>query len=88
MAMNKMKARVSRLAILMLLSGLVASCASVSITTPDGMTIQTRTLWKDIEQAEAQTDNMVLSLGTSKSADEARTMVALCLLFPNADGCP
>lgn len=73
----------------MLLFGLLAAgCASVSITTPEGMMIQTRTLWKDIKSAEAQTENMVLSLGTSTSADDAKTMMALCLLFPNAEGCP
>jgi hypothetical protein len=84
-----MSARVLRVAILLTLYAMTAGgCASVSISTPDGMVIETRTLWKDIEAAEAQTENMVLSLGTSTSSDDAKTMLALCLLLPDAEGCP
>ena len=71
------------IALIVLLSG----CATVEVSTPE-MSIKTRTLWKDIKAAEAQTEDMVLSLGTSTSADDAKTMMAICLLFPTAEGCP
>jgi hypothetical protein len=81
-----MRAVLSRLGILMLMMTLGA-CAHVKVTTPE-MTISTMTLWKDIKTAEAATGDVILSLGSSTSADEAKTLVALCLLFPEADGCP
>jgi uncharacterized protein YceK len=64
-----------------------SGCATVEVSTPDGLSIKTTTLWKDIEAAEAQTENMVLSLGRSGSVDEAKTLMAMCLLFPNMEGC-
>ena len=69
------------------LMALLSGCATVKVTTPDGMAIETKTLWKDIERASAQTEDMVLELGSSKSADDARTLMAMCLLFPQMDGC-
>jgi len=66
---------------------LVSGCAMVKVSTPDGMTVETRTLWKDVNQASAQTEDMVLELGSSVSADDARTLMAMCLLFPQMDGC-
>lgn len=81
-----MRAVLSRLGILMLMMTLSA-CAHVKVTTPE-MQISTMTLWKDIKTAEAATGDVILSLGSSTSADEAKTLVALCLLFPEADGCP
>lgn len=62
-------------------------CATVEVSTPE-MSIKTRTLWKDIETASAQTEDLVLELGKSTSSDDAKTMMAICLLFPTAEGCP
>lgn len=76
-----------RLIVTLVIGYLMIGCASVEVSTPDGMSIKTRTLWKDIEKAEAQTEGMVLMLGSSTSADEARTMMAMCLLFPQMEGC-
>jgi len=75
--------------VVVLTLGLLSACGSVSVkTSPDGtMEVSTRTLWKDIEAASAQTEDMVLELGRSTSADEARTLMAMCLLFPQMEGC-
>ena len=73
--------------ILILFLVFLSGCATVSIETPEGLVIQTRTLWKDIERASGQTEDMVIELGSSKSTDDARTLMAMCLLFPQMDGC-
>ena len=77
-----------KLLIALLISIWLAGCASVSVVSPDGTRIKTTTLWKDIKAAEAQTENMVLSLGQSTPVEHAQTLVALCLLFPQMEGCP
>ena len=76
-----------RVFIALLVAICLGGCASVSVVSPDGTKITTRTLWKDVQTAEAQTENMVLSLGSSMSADQAQSMVALCILFPDAEPC-
>ena len=86
LARNLIAAMIVVLVLLTLLS--LGGCATVSVTTPDGMSIETKTLWKDISAAEASTEDMVLSLGSSSSADDARTLLAICLLMPEAEGCP
>jgi hypothetical protein len=65
----------------------LTSCGTVTVKTPDGFEFSSRTLWKDIEAANFQTDDFVGELGSSKSADEARTLMAMCLLFPQMEGC-
>ena len=76
-----------KLILVCLLAAALSGCGMVEVQSPDGTRIVTRTLWKDIQTAEAQTEDMVLQLGSSTSADDARTMVAMCLLFPHLDGC-
>ena len=68
----------------------LAGCAQVSVkSNPDGtFEVSSRTLWKDVEAVELQTEDFVGSLGTSTSADEAQTLMAMCILFPQMEGCP
>lgn len=75
------------IAILVLL--LMTGCAKVSVrANADGtFDINSFTLWKDIEKVDLQTEDFVGSLGTSTSADQAQQMVAMCILFPQAEGC-
>jgi hypothetical protein len=66
---------------------LLAGCGSVSLKTPDGLEFQSRTLWKDIETVSFQGEEFVGELGTSKSAEDARAILVVCLLLPDTPGC-
>lgn len=79
-----MKALITAIAILML-----TGCATTEMTkTPDGnMNWKSRTLWKDISDIDAEADGIRFRMGNSVSADDARVLLALCLLVPTADGC-
>lgn len=66
----------------MILSG----CATTEISTPE-MTIKTSTLWKNIESASAQTENLVLELGSSNSNEDAKALVLACVMFPDMPAC-
>ena len=68
---------------------LLSGCGNVSVKqNPDGsFEFNSRTLWKDIEAAEFQSDDFVGSVGSSTNADDARSLAALCILFPQSDAC-
>jgi hypothetical protein len=72
---------------LLLLVLFLAGCGSVSLKTPDGLEFQSRTLWKDIESVSFQGEEFVGELGTSKSAQDARAILLVCLLIPDTPGC-
>lgn len=72
---------------LLLLCFALVGCGSVSLKTPDGMEFQSRTLWKDIETVSFQGEEFVGELGTSKSAEDARAILLVCLLLPTTPGC-
>jgi hypothetical protein len=76
------------IAILILL--LMTGCARVSVKqNSDGtFDMSSFTLWKDIEKVDLQTEEFVGSVGSSTGADQAQTMMALCILFPQLEGCP
>jgi hypothetical protein len=73
------------LAALVMLS--LMGCGSVSLKTPDGLEFQSRTLWKDIESVSFQGEEFVGELGSSKSAQDARAILLVCLLLPDTPGC-
>lgn len=66
---------------------LITGCGSVSLKTPDGLEFQSKTLWKDIETVSFQGEEFVGELGTSKSAQDARAILLVCLLLPETPGC-
>lgn len=75
------------LAMVLAASAMVLSgCATTEITTPE-MTIKTSTLWKNIESASAQTEDLVLELGSSKSNEDAKALMLACVMFPDMPAC-
>jgi hypothetical protein len=66
----------------------IGGCATVKVTTPEGMSIETTTLWKDVNQAEASTENMVLKLGSSTSEQDAQgALFMVCAINPALPMC-
>ena len=65
----------------------LTGCGSVSLKTPDGLEFQSHTLWKDIETVSFQGEEFVGELGTSKSAQDAKAILLVCLLMPETPGC-
>ena len=70
-----------------LLMVLSAGCATVEVESPDGFVFKSSTLWKDISGAEVQTADFVGSINSSKSVEDAKAMMAVCLLFPENPAC-
>lgn len=68
---------------------LSTGCATTEMSkTPNGdMTWKSRTLWKDISDIDAEADGIRFRMGNSVSADDARMLLALCLVVPTAEGC-
>jgi hypothetical protein len=75
--------------ILLIVAVMLAGCGSVKVKqSPDGtFEFSSKTLWKDIESAEFESGDFDGSLGSSTSADDARSLAALCILFPQSDAC-
>jgi hypothetical protein len=61
---------------------LLSGCATVEVQTPDGTKIKTTTLWKDVSNASAQTEDMILELGSSISEQEAGALTLVCIINP------
>lgn len=68
---------------------LLSGCGSVKLKQHQDGTFEfsSKTLWKDISSAEFESGEFDGSLGSSTSADDARSLAALCILFPQSDAC-
>lgn len=75
--------------ILILTLVLLAGCGSVKVSqSPDGtFEFSSRTLWKDVESAEFQSNDFIGSLGRSSSVEDVKALTAVCILYPDLPGC-